>query len=78
VTAKVRLENFITPTEAQKNGTAIFPYTLQISLTPLGHTDLIVAFEFESYVYLMLYVIIGLVMAGYISIFFLFHYLTSR
>lgn len=78
VNAKVTLDNFLTPTNAQLNGTDTFAYTLQVDFNPLDHTALIIAFEFESYVYLMLYVVIGFVMAFYIFVFFVYHYLVSR
>ena len=76
--AKITLDNFLTPTEAQLNGTDTLAYKLQIDFNPLDHTALIIAFEFQSYVYLMLYVVIGLVMSIYIFVFFVYHYLVSR
>jgi len=61
VTGTVTLSNFISLTTTQSNGTDPFSYTLEVSLIPLGHTDLLIAFEFEYYVYLVLYFGIGLI-----------------
>ena len=61
VTATVTLSNFITPTTAQNNGSDPFPYTLEISLIPLDHTALLIAFEFPYFVYLVLYFAIGVI-----------------
>jgi hypothetical protein len=60
------------------NGLATTPYNLTFNFVPLSHTELLIQFAFESYFYIVLYFLIGMLSVLDLIIFGLYHRITAR
>ena len=74
----ISVENYEDLTEQQKNGSSTIPYTLIINYRALSHIELLLAFAFDSSLYVTLYFIIFSSCISIIAIFSLYHYLVAR
>lgn len=78
IKATASFENYLKPTQLQKELIEYFKYTLDFSFLPLTHTDLIIMFAFEWDLYLVLYIGVGFVAILIVGIFTLFHYMMEK
>ena len=74
----ISLEEYKDLTEQQKSGDATIPYTLIINYRPLTHIQLLLAFAFDSTLYVTLYFMIFSSCITIVAIFSIYHYIVAR
>lgn len=62
----------------QSRGEEDIPYKLIISFVPMTHKELMVAFAFDSYFYMLLYLFVGILSIAMIVIFMIYHRIIAR
>ena len=75
VSSSIEFSGFVSPSEIKAD---IYNYTLNINYLPLSHTDLMIAFALPWYVYLTMYLIVGIMAVFMTAIFAGYHKLMAR
>jgi hypothetical protein len=78
IIVEIMFAEIIEPTEDQANGYEQIPYTLAFSFDPLSHMKLTVMFAFQSYFYLILYMLIGILSILNMAVFAVYHRVVAR
>ena len=78
ISVTLSFDGFRNATSLELAGNKTFSYRLEVSLSPFSHTDLVISFAFEWYVYMILYIGIGII-SIFVMLFALgYHYTFSR
>ena len=75
MTAKVAFRAFIDPSKYENQ---TFNYTLTVNYKPLNHTEVLIAFGLPWFVYLLMYIFVGILTIIMTAVFMLYHKLVSR
>jgi hypothetical protein len=78
IIVEITYDEIIELTPEQDDGTDKINYDLTFSFTPLSHKDLTIMFAFQSYFYIILYILIGLLSILNMAIFGLYHRILAR
>ena len=76
IISSIEYLGFIDP--ASLGNQTVYNYTLKLNFIPLGHTALTIAFALPWTVYMVMYLIVGMLAIGMASIFTIYHWLVSR
>lgn len=78
VSAKLTISDGQVPTQSQGSGAEVVYYTLVVNFQPVTYLDLLVGFAFDSKIYFVLYILVGLIILSYGAGLALHHWLLTR
>jgi len=75
ITSEISFSGFISPTDFSGG---VYNYSLSLKFYPLSHTELAIAFALPWYVYIIMYIIVGLIGIVMVGIYTVYHRVLTK